>query len=174
MVSRDLEFDQLSEKVHGIAERGVGAEDGEEWESRLNYLLRSIYKAGARAQLDYSRRKQLDPVDRLRWLAGQGFGDDIREVLSEVEDWREKADRITGAYGITDSELRSWISEGLHTAFRKGADHPYAVVIHQLIKDMPPGEWSGIVDFVANPLVTWLREAQAQHESQQVEEKKSD
>lgn len=141
----------------------------EKWKERLTYLLRSVYKAGARAQLDHGRRRALDPVDRLRWLSEQGFGDDIRAVLNEVEDLREAVNPITGAYGITDSALRSWVAEGMHTAFRKGTDHPYATVIHQLITDMPGENWGEVTKFVSDPLITWLRDAQEKAETQRNE-----
>jgi hypothetical protein len=47
------------------------------------------------------------------------------------------------------AEFVSYLGEGMHTAFRKGADHPSATQIHRLIDHMPNADWHGIVAFVA-------------------------
>jgi len=47
-------------------------------------------------------------------------------------------------------EFRSYLGEGMHTAFRKGADHPAAVRIWDEIDHMPRADWHGIVTFLAD------------------------
>jgi hypothetical protein len=49
---------------------------------------------------------------------------------------------------ISESDLRSMIAEGFHTAFRKGTDCAQAMPIHRLIAAMPDQEWSNVIDFV--------------------------
>jgi phenylpyruvate tautomerase PptA (4-oxalocrotonate tautomerase family) len=44
--------------------------------------------------------------------------------------------------------IREQMSEAIHTAFRKGSDHPSAHQIWVLIKEMPDKEWSSIIDFI--------------------------
>jgi hypothetical protein len=48
---------------------------------------------------------------------------------------------------IDPGEMRSMISEGFHTAFRK-CDGDSAWAIWKLIDKMPPQEWSAVIDFV--------------------------
>ena len=45
--------------------------------------------------------------------------------------------------------LREQLGEAVHTAFRKGSDHPNAHQIWVLIKDMPEPEWRSVLDFIA-------------------------
>jgi hypothetical protein len=56
------------------------------------------------------------------------------------------------------------LAEGFHTAFRKAVDHPYASVIHKLISDMPREDWGAVIDFVATPVIAWLRKAEARQQ----------
>lgn len=53
---------------------------------------------------------------------------------------------------LTYSGLRSMIAEGTHTAFRKATDHALAMPIHRLIGELPPSDWSSVVEFVADPI----------------------
>lgn len=59
--------------------------------------------------------------------------------------------------------FRSYLAEGIHTAFRKGSDHPEADAIWKAIRGLPPAEWSGIVGFVADAMIDGIeyREKQA-------------
>lgn len=47
-------------------------------------------------------------------------------------------------------DFSSMLGEGFHTAFRKGTDCPQAHPIWKLIQEMPPGEWSAVVEFVVS------------------------
>jgi len=40
------------------------------------------------------------------------------------------------------------VSEGFHTAFRKASDHPLALEIWGLIRDLPAEEWNSVIGFV--------------------------
>jgi hypothetical protein len=135
----------------------------EAWEARVTRLARLIYRAGARAQLDYTMSKRLDPVDRLRWLADNGFmAGDVSEVLREVQRLRETDRALLGTYGVTDGAIRSMIAEGFHTAFRKATDSMEGAIAWKAIRDMDHEEWSAILDFVVGPLIKMFRKAEAQ------------
>jgi len=103
---------------------------------------------------------------RAQRLAERGYSSpaDTLELCADLHRMREEADPVTGAYGITDSDIRSWLAEGFATAWRKAVDSPESVVIMKLIKDMDPEDWAAAIDFVADPMIRWLREAQAKHE----------
>lgn len=60
-----------------------------------------------------------------------------------------------------------WLADHGFTAFRKASDHPYAALIHKLIQEMPGEDWGSVIDFVAAPIVSWLREAEAQHNAKE-------
>jgi hypothetical protein len=174
-MSSNPDFDRLFAELQDISERRPGRWPGdpewtdEAWQHRLVYLARGIYQAGARAQL-YRGLRHDDPVDRLRWLAGLGLlAPDMTAVLDEVEDRREKAAALQGSYGVTDSDIRSMLAEGFHTAFRKAVDSPLATVIRKLIRDMEPGEYGAVIDFTAGPLIAMLREAEARAGEQEQE-----
>lgn len=53
---------------------------------------------------------------------------------------------------LTYDGFRSMIAEGTHTAFRKATDHALAMPIHRLIGELPPEEWSSVVEFIADPI----------------------
>jgi len=57
---------------------------------------------------------------------------------------------------MTRDDLVAYLGEGMHTAFRKGSDHPSADVIWKLIRDMPDREWRSIVAFVADGMLPTL------------------
>lgn len=157
MATNDPEYDRLREQITEMATLD------ESERNRFAYLLRSLYRAGARAQLDVGYRRP-DASDRLHWLSDQGLlSTDLETVLDELETLREKVDALHGAYGVTDGEIRSMISEGFPTAFRKAIDTPEAGWIHKLIREMDPADWSAVIDFVADPIIGWLREAEAKH-----------
>lgn len=65
-----------------------------------------------------------------------------------MSDDREPRTRKT--LTIKGDDLRAALGEGFHTAFRKAADSAEATVIHRLIGDMQPEEWSAVIDFVTN------------------------
>lgn len=161
-MSNDREFDLLVEEAQQLLRQNAAT--AEEMD-RMAVLLRQVYRAGARAQLDHAYRRQVDPVDRVRWLAERGFGADLKALVAEVEDAREKTAALSGTYGVTDSEISSMLAEGFHTAFRKAVDSPFAAVIHKLIRDMEDGEYAAIIDFTADPLVSRLREAEKTYNS---------
>jgi hypothetical protein len=52
----------------------------------------------------------------------------------------------------------SLLGEGFHTAFRKAVDHPYAAVIHLLIRELRGEEWASAVEFTAGPLWGIMRD----------------
>jgi hypothetical protein len=54
---------------------------------------------------------------------------------------------------VTRDDLRSFIGEGVHTAFRKASDSPAAVEIWHLINKMPGDEWASIVAFIADGVI---------------------
>jgi hypothetical protein len=156
-------FDYYSGVVAGLSRPHDDQEDPNVWLAQVQRAHRMIFREGARAGLD-KRFDGLgdDSLARLGWLAEQGvFGEDITALVAELERWREKGDAINSSYGLTDSDIHSMVAEGFHTAFRKAVDSPEAVVIHKLIKDMDPETWAAIIDFVANPIIRWLREAEA-------------
>lgn len=52
--------------------------------------------------------------------------------------------------------FRDYLAEGMHTAFRKGSDHPAAGTAWRAIGDLPQAEWSMIVEFVASAMIDGL------------------
>lgn len=54
------------------------------------------------------------------------------------------------------ADFAEYLSEGMHTAFRKGSDHPSAIAIHGLIRKMPDDEWASVVEFVSIGMVGWM------------------
>lgn len=165
--SSDPEFDRYADEILQISQCNIAkwpddqAWTDENWQARVRVLLRLIYRAGARAQLDHSVSKRIDPVDRVRWLADNGFmAGDIIEVVREVERLRETDRSLLGSYGVTDGDIRSMIAEGFATAFRKAADSMEAAIAWKAIRDMDGEEYSAVVDFVAGPLIAMLREAE--------------
>lgn len=70
---------------------------------------------------------------------------------------RPKTSRIA----LTDKEREDFVmllAEGMHTAFRKGSDHPGAWRVWKEIDAMPPEEWGQVVDFVRFGLQPWMEE----------------
>ena len=59
---------------------------------------------------------------------------------------------------LTVKDVADYLGEGFHTAFRKASDTPQADKIWHLIRDMDPAEWSSVLDFVAKPLVDYVKE----------------
>jgi hypothetical protein len=47
-------------------------------------------------------------------------------------------------------EFVDYLGEGMHTAFRKGGDGPRSSQVWNLINDMSPEEWHGVVQFLAD------------------------
>jgi hypothetical protein len=82
------------------------------------------------------------------------------QLIRQVQALREQLTAIGGAHGVTDSDIGSMIAEGFATAWRKAVDSPESVVIWKLIKDMDRKEWGSVIDFVADPLIAMLREAE--------------
>jgi hypothetical protein len=162
-MSNDREFDFQTQMVLDMSEPKP-PQDREEWTRVLQSRLRFLYRAGGRAALEkrYSlAREQDDVLDRVRWLVEHEFVNaDVALLLNEVERCREQETALKGSYGVTDADIRSMLGEGFHTAFRKAVDHPYATVIHKLIRELPDGDYGAVVDFVAGPLIAMLREAQ--------------
>ena len=58
---------------------------------------------------------------------------------------------------VTKDELRSFLGEGFHTAFRKAADSDEANTIWHLIQKMDPDEWHAVLDFVTEPTFEMLQ-----------------
>lgn len=82
------------------------------------------------------------------------------QLISQVLSLRQQLAALGGTYGVTDDDIRSALSEGFHTAFRKASVHPLAAAIYSLIEDLPPDDWSAILDFTVGPLIAMLREAE--------------
>lgn len=167
-MSENRELDGYVDELLRVSQRDATRRPGdpewndEAWTSQVRTLSRLIFRSGARAQLDYRLTKLVDPVDRVRWLCDNGLMvADVAEVVREVERLREVDRALLGAYGVTDGAIRSMISEGMHTAFRKGADSMESAIAWKAIKDMDHEEWNAIVSFVADPIVAMLREAEA-------------
>lgn len=57
-------------------------------------------------------------------------------------------------------KVKPYLGEGLHTAFRKASDSDEANEIHRLIRDMDPGEWDAILEFVTRPVLEYVLELQ--------------
>jgi hypothetical protein len=168
-MSNDREFDSLAGTILDLSQRNADKRPGdpewtdEAWQARVKKVLQLIYRAGARAQLDHSVRRQVDPVDRVRWLADHGFmAGDVAEVVREVEDLRERTAALQGSYGVTESAIRSMIGEGFHTAFRKAVDSTDAAIAWKAIRDMDNEEYAAVVGFTADPIIKALRYAEAQ------------
>jgi hypothetical protein len=167
-MSNDREFDMAVDELLDISQRNAAkwpADPGwtdEFWQGLTRRIARRIYRLGSRAQLGHSQRKQVDPVERLRWLSEQAFGDDLRALIYEVETAREQANAIKGAPGVTGSDIHSMLAEGFHTAFRKATDSMESAIAWKAIRDMEDGEYSAIIDFVAEPLIAMLRRAEAE------------
>lgn len=161
-MSNNAEFDRLVDWIMENSQvKGDMAQ--QEWETWMERRLRMIFRVGAQAQLSHEfDGLRDDALARLDWLSARGFfaGADIKALLNEVEGYREQKTALRSTYGVTDEDLRSMMSEGFHTAFRKAVDHPYATVIHKLIRDMPGEDWTAILDFVTRPIIRHLREAQ--------------
>lgn len=51
-------------------------------------------------------------------------------------------------HSLTETELNDMLAETVHTAFRKGSAHTNADQIWRLIRDLPPQEWDGIIDWM--------------------------
>lgn len=52
--------------------------------------------------------------------------------------------------------FEEYLSEGIHTAFRKGSDHPTAGKIWTLIRELPPAQWGSIVNFVSEAMLNGI------------------
>lgn len=73
-----------------------------------------------------------------------------------IDQWERLTSQLRpGTWTATD--VANYVGEGFHTAFRKAADSAQADRIHKLITDLPSEEWSGIVRFVAEPLVEAIK-----------------
>jgi hypothetical protein len=175
-VSNDREFDMLVDELLKDSKRDPERYPDdpewtdEYWRKRAGHLMQRAYRRGARAMLDkrYYIGQGEVVTDRVQWLADHDFlTADVRQLLDEAVRLRELEDALRGSYGVTDSDIRSMLSEGFHTAWRKAVDHPYATVIHKLIRDLPEGEYGAVVDFVADPLIAMLRRAQEKQAAEQ-------
>jgi hypothetical protein len=165
-MSNNAEFDRYSERATGLSRPMDPEADTGEWLAQQRRLHQLIFRAGAYAGVSREfRGAGDDSLARLAWLADHGFfTNDVRAVVSEVQRQRERDDALTDTYGLTDSDIESMVGEGFHTAFRKAVDSPEAVVIHKLIKDMDSEIWGAIVKFVADPIISYLREARQRQE----------
>lgn len=163
MNTGNREFDYFAQRVLDASRPPEGADEAQ-WAQEVQRHLRMVFRAGSQARVAYEYGKLTDTgLARLTWLAQSGLlgkDGDLGYLLSEVQGWRDKADAFTGTYGMTEADLRSMVAEGFHTAFRKAVDHPYATVIHKLIRELPPEDWAAVLDFVVRPIVRQLREAQ--------------
>lgn len=59
-----------------------------------------------------------------------------------------KAKKKPKVYSLTERELTDMLAETVHTAFRKGSDHPSADAIWKEIRNMPNEEWGKVVDWM--------------------------
>lgn len=149
-MSSDREFDMALGELLETSQRNAARwSDDPEWTDEFwvqhtTQRARRIYRLGARAQMN--RSGDLDPLDRLRWVADQDFRQDLQTLLAEVERAREQREALTGLHGVTESDITSMLAEGFHTAFRKAADSMEATVIHKMIRDMPSEDWSAVID----------------------------
>lgn len=135
----------------------------EAWEARIRVLVTLIYRTGAQAGLSHQYGRLDTTVERVRWLVGHDLASvDVSALLTEVEHWQEQAEALQGSYGVTASTIRSMIAEGFSTAFRKAADSMESAIAWKAIRDMDREEWGAILDFVVNPLIGMLREAEEQ------------
>lgn len=138
MNSGNQEFDQPANAILDSSQPRPDVDQHGDWEEWTRRRLRQIYRAGARATLQ--RGWDLlgdDHLARLRWLIGSGFFGDIEVLVREAEEQRDKENALVSTYGLTDSDFRSMLSEGLFAALRKGSDHPFAAAIRALFHEMP-------------------------------------
>lgn len=49
---------------------------------------------------------------------------------------------------LTENEWKSVLGEGIHTAFRKGSDHPRSSEYWNLINSMPNELWNDVLGYV--------------------------
>jgi len=52
--------------------------------------------------------------------------------------------------------FKSLLGEGFHTGLRKAAESPASSQAWNGIREMPPKEWSAVVEFVAGPVWGYL------------------
>lgn len=82
------------------------------------------------------------------------------ELVSQVRRLREELAAFGGPHGVTESDIRSMIGEGFHTAFRKAADSMEAAIAWKAIRDMDSEEYAAIISFTADPIIEALLEAE--------------
>lgn len=47
-----------------------------------------------------------------------------------------------------DEEVRAAVSEGVHTAFRKGSDSAHAHIAHEAVTAMGPEAWGSVIGYL--------------------------
>jgi hypothetical protein len=92
------------------------------------------------------------------------------DLVREMRRLRVELNAMGGPFGITDAAIRSMISEGFATAWRKGTDTPESAVIWKLIDTMDPEDWSAVISFVVNPLLQMLHQADGHPEPAQTDQ----
>lgn len=160
-MSNSRDFDYFSQKILDASVPKDGLDEAE-WNASLQRWLRMVFRAGSIARVEHGYRKLDDTaMARMLWLVEQGIlSTDLKILLQELQDYRDRENALMSNYGVTDADIRSMLGEGFHTGFRKAVDHPYATTIWQLIKDLPGEDWSAVLDFVSEPIIHALREAQ--------------
>lgn len=48
------------------------------------------------------------------------------------------------------------LGEAFHTAFRKASDSPQGTQIYRLIEELPPEDWSRVLEFVSDALAPFM------------------
>lgn len=160
--SGNQEFDQPANAILSSSQPRPDVDQHGDWGEWTMRRLRQIYRAGARTQLQ--RGWDLlgdDHLARLRWLIDRGFFGDIEVLVREAEEQRDQDRALVSTYGLTDSDFRSMLNEGLFAALRKGSDHPFAAAIRTLFHEMPDEDFRAILSYITDPIIKQLRKAEA-------------
>jgi len=94
--------------------------------------------------------------------AEKGFASpgETLELIGELRRLRQELRALGGPYGVTESAIRSMISEGFHTALRKAVDSMNAAIAWKAIRDMDGEEYAVVCRYVSEPIIRLLREAE--------------
>lgn len=85
-------------------------------------------------------------VDKYNGMQRDAISDALKAALSTLSSAPEPGWRVSSK--DEQEWFRQYLAEGIHTAFRKGSDSPSATRCWNAIKDMPPRDWSDIVEVV--------------------------
>jgi hypothetical protein len=116
----------------------------------------------AGSPLEYGGMADKDVAEAVK-QAEKGYASPaaVLELTREMRRLRAELHALGGPYGVTESDIRSVVAEGFHTALRKRADSMEAAIAWKAIRDMDSGEYAGMCQAVAGPVISMLRAAEA-------------